>query len=49
VLLEGGSCEVIEGEVAITHMRSRGELVSQVDELSSEDEVQKVGVLRGKS
>jgi hypothetical protein len=45
----GKSREVIEGEVAITHKRSRGELVIQVDESSSGDEVQEIGAPRGKS
>jgi hypothetical protein len=34
----GKSREVIEGEVAITTKRSRGELASQADESSSGDE-----------
>jgi hypothetical protein len=45
----GKSREVIEGEVAITHKRSRGELVVQGDELSSGDEVEEVRLTRGKS
>jgi hypothetical protein len=45
----GKSREVIEGEVAITHKRSKGELASQVDESLSGDEVQEVGLPRGKS
>jgi hypothetical protein len=45
----GKSCEVIEGEVEITHKRSRGELVTQADESLSGDEVQEVGPPRGKS
>jgi hypothetical protein len=45
----GKSREVIEGEVAITHKRSKGELVSLVDESSSGDEVQVVEAPRGKS
>jgi hypothetical protein len=44
----GRSREVIEGEVAITHKRYKGELVSLVDESLSGDEVQEVGVPRGK-
>jgi hypothetical protein len=44
----GKSREVIEGEVTITNKRSKGELVFQVDELSSEDKVQVVEVPRGK-
>jgi hypothetical protein len=43
----GQSREVIEGEVAIRHKRSKGELAMQADELSSEDEVQEVGAPRG--
>jgi hypothetical protein len=34
--------------VAITHKRSRGELATQADESSSEDEVQEVVPPRGK-
>jgi hypothetical protein len=41
------SCEVIEGEVSITHKRSRGELVPEADESSSGDEVQVVEASRG--
>jgi hypothetical protein len=44
----GWSHEVIEGEVAITHKRSKGELVRLADELLSGDEVQVVGAPRGK-
>jgi hypothetical protein len=44
----GKSCEVIEGEVAITTKRSKGELASQADESSSGDKVQEVGPPRGK-
>jgi hypothetical protein len=48
-LWRGKSREVIEGEVSITHKRSRGELVSEADESSSGGEVQEVGAPRGKS
>jgi hypothetical protein len=44
----GRSHKVVEGEVTITNKRSRGELVSQVDESSSGDEVQEVDAPRGK-
>jgi hypothetical protein len=44
----GKSREVIEGEVSITHKRSKGELATQADESSSRDEVQEVGPPRGK-
>jgi hypothetical protein len=44
----GKSQEVVEGEVAITHKRSKGELAMQADESSSGDEVQEVGAPRGK-
>jgi hypothetical protein len=44
----GKSREVIEGEVSVTHKRSRGELATQADESSSGDEVQEVGAPRGK-
>jgi hypothetical protein len=43
----GRSCEVVEGEVTITSKRSRGQLVSQVEELLSGDEVQVLEVPRG--
>jgi hypothetical protein len=43
----GKSCEVVEGEVAIAHKRSKGELALEADELSSGDEVQEVGAPRG--
>jgi hypothetical protein len=43
----GKSREVVEGEVAIATKRSKGELVFQADELSSEDEVQVVEAPRG--
>jgi hypothetical protein len=43
----GKSREVVEGDVAITHKRSKGELATQGDELSSEDEVQEVRLPRG--
>jgi hypothetical protein len=43
----GKSHEVIEGEVSITHRRSKGELVTQTDELLSRDEVQEIGAPRG--
>jgi hypothetical protein len=45
----GKSHEVVEGEVAITHKRSRGELAVQGNELSSGDEVEEVRPPRGKS
>jgi hypothetical protein len=45
----GRSHEVVEGEVAITTKRSRGELVPEADESSSGDKVQEVGAPRGKS
>jgi hypothetical protein len=45
----GKSREVVEGEVTITSKRSKGELVSKGDESSSGDEVQEVGLPRGKS
>jgi hypothetical protein len=45
----GNSREVVEGEVSITHKRSKGELATQGDESSSEDEVQEVVPPRGKS
>jgi hypothetical protein len=44
----GKSREVVEGEVAISHKRSKGELVLEADESSSGDEVQEVGAPRGK-
>jgi hypothetical protein len=44
----GKSREVVEGEVSITHKRSKGELATQADESSSGDEVQEVGAPRGK-
>jgi hypothetical protein len=44
----GKSREVVKGEVSITHKRSKGELVTQGDELSSGDEVQVVEAPRGK-
>jgi hypothetical protein len=43
----GKSHEVVEGEVAITHKRSKGELVSLADKLSSRDEVQVMEAPRG--
>jgi hypothetical protein len=43
----GKSREVIEGKVAISHKRSKGELVLEADESSSGDEVQEVGAPRG--
>jgi hypothetical protein len=43
----GQSCEVVEGEVSITHKRLKGELATQADESSSGDEVQEVGPPRG--
>jgi hypothetical protein len=45
----GKSREDVEGEVSITHKRSRGELAMQGDELSSGDEVEEVRPPRGKS
>jgi hypothetical protein len=36
----GKSREIIEGEVAITSKRSRGQLVPQADESSSGDDVE---------
>jgi hypothetical protein len=44
---KGKSCEVIEGEVAITSKRSRGQLVSQADESSSGDKVEVLEAPRG--
>jgi hypothetical protein len=44
----GKSQEVVEGEVSITHKRSKGELATQGDELSSGDGVRVVGAPRGK-
>jgi hypothetical protein len=44
----GKSREVVEGEVAIVHKRSKGELAMQGDESSSGDEVQEVVPPRGK-
>jgi hypothetical protein len=43
----GNSCEVVEGEVAIAHKRSKDELAMQGDESSSGDEVQVVEAPRG--
>jgi hypothetical protein len=43
----GKSREVVEGDVAITHKRSKGELATQGDKLSSEDEAQEVMPPRG--
>jgi hypothetical protein len=43
----GKSREVVKGEVTITNKRSKGELVSQADKSSSEDEVQVVEAPRG--
>jgi hypothetical protein len=43
----GKSQEVVEGDVTITHKRSKGKLATQGDELSSEDEVQEVRPPRG--
>jgi hypothetical protein len=45
----GNSREVVEGEVSITHKRSKGELATQGDESSSGDEVQEVVPPRDKS
>jgi hypothetical protein len=45
----GKSREVVKGEVAITHKRSKGELAMQADESLSGDEMQEVGPPRGKS
>jgi hypothetical protein len=44
----GKSQEVVEGEVSITHKRSKGELATQGNELLSRDEVQVVEAPRGK-
>jgi hypothetical protein len=44
----GKSREVIEGKVAIVHKRSKGELVTHGDKLSSRNEVQEVVPPRGK-
>jgi hypothetical protein len=38
----GKSHEVVEGEVAISHKRSKGELAMQGNESSSGDEVQEI-------
>jgi hypothetical protein len=45
----GKSCKIIEGEVAITSKRSREELVPQVDELMTGDNIELLDVPRGKS
>jgi hypothetical protein len=45
----GKSCEIVEGEVVITNKRSRGQLVAQVDESSSGDDVEVLEAPRGKS
>jgi hypothetical protein len=45
----GKSREVVEGEASITHKRSRGELVLEVDESLSGGEVQVVEAPRGES
>jgi hypothetical protein len=45
----GRSWEVIEGDVVITSKRSRGQLVGQADESSSEGEVEVLEVPRGES
>jgi hypothetical protein len=49
ILLEGEEPRSRRGGGLHFHKRSRGELVTQVDELSSGDEVQEVGAPRGKS
>jgi hypothetical protein len=43
----GKSQVVVEGEVSITHKRSKGKLATQGDESSSGDEVQVVEAPRG--
>jgi hypothetical protein len=43
----GKSREVVEGNVAIAHKRSKGELVLEADESSSGDEVQEIVAPRG--
>jgi hypothetical protein len=45
----GKSHEIVEGEVAITSKRSRGQLVPQADESMTGDDVELLGVPRGKS
>jgi hypothetical protein len=45
----GKSCEIVEGEVAITSKWSRGQLVSQAGKLSSGDNVEVLEAPRGKS
>jgi hypothetical protein len=44
----GKSCEVVEGDIVITSMRSRGQLVTQVDVSSSGDNVEVLEAPRGK-
>jgi hypothetical protein len=43
----GKSREVVEGEVTITHERSKGELVLEADESSSRDKIQEIVAPRG--
>jgi hypothetical protein len=43
----GKSHEVVEGKFAITSKRSRGQLVSQVDESSSGDDVEVLEAPKG--
>jgi hypothetical protein len=43
----GKSREIVEGDVAITYKRSKGELATQGDKSSSGDEVQEVWPPRG--
>jgi glycerol-3-phosphate cytidylyltransferase-like family protein len=45
----GKSCKVIRGEVVITNKRSRGQLVLEVDESSSGDDVEVLEAPRGES
>jgi hypothetical protein len=45
----GKSREVVEGKVTITNKRSRGELVPQVAESSSEGEVEVLEAPKGES
>jgi hypothetical protein len=45
----GKSREVVEGEVSITHKRSKSKLATQGNGLSSKDEVEEVRPPRGKS
>jgi hypothetical protein len=45
----GRSREVVEGDIVITSKRSRGQLVSQAGESSSEGEVEVLEAPRGES